>query len=58
MKKTFLKTYANLPINLRTEIIAVLDDEPMTWNVCWLEIENDTKLGKRILKYLRRLKII
>ena len=58
-KERFLKIYANLPVNLRSEIIAVLPDVgPITWNVAYLEISNDTKLGKKILEKLSNFKII
>jgi len=50
-REEFLKIYANIPINLRQEIILKLDGkEPITWNVAYLEINQDTKLGKEILK--------
>ena len=58
MKEKFLKIYANLPMGIRKDIIAVIDDEPMTWSVCCLEIRHDTKLGKRILEYLTGLDLI
>lgn len=54
----FIAVYANLPINLRTEIIIVIDDKPITWNVAYKEINGNTELGKRILKKLDELKII
>ncbi|PJE62920.1 hypothetical protein COU88_02350 [Candidatus Roizmanbacteria bacterium CG10_big_fil_rev_8_21_14_0_10_39_6] len=55
----FLKIYANLPVNLRNEIIVVLPDVgPMTWNIAYLEISNDTKLSKKILEKLSNFKII
>lgn len=55
----FLKVYANLPINIREEIICVSDKKgPITWNVAYLEIKNNTKLGEEILKKLEVLKII
>lgn len=54
----FLKIYANLPINLRGEIILVLPNGSITWNVAYLEINNNTKLGGEILKKLVELKII
>jgi len=54
-----MKIYANLPVNLRNEIIAVLPNVgPVTWNVAYLEISNDTELGKKILEKLSILKII
>ncbi|MEK7540810.1 MAG: hypothetical protein AAB529_01025 [Patescibacteria group bacterium] len=59
-KKTrFLEVYASLPINLRDEIILVLKDRgPITWNVAYFEVKNDTKLGEEILSRLDELKII
>jgi len=59
MKEQFFKIYANLPLNLREEIILVLPGKgPITWNVAYLEINNDTELGKQILEKLLELKII
>lgn len=58
-KAKFLKVYSNLPINLRNDIILVLDKKgPITWNVSYIEINNNTKLGDEILKKLAKLKII
>lgn len=58
-RESFLKTYSNLPINLRKEVILVLEDKgPITWEVAYLEIENKTELGNEILKKLEDLKII
>lgn len=57
-KEKFFKVYANLPLNLREEIILVIDDEPITWRVAYLEISEDTPLGKRILEKLEALEII
>jgi len=48
----FLKVYANVPVNLRREIILVIEDEPITWNTAYVEIINRTELGKKILKKL------
>ncbi|HKR06392.1 MAG TPA: hypothetical protein VJY62_17285 [Bacteroidia bacterium] len=58
-KERFFKVYANLPINLRDEIILALPDEgPITWNVAYLEINNNTSLGDIIVSKLSDLKII
>jgi len=58
-KDRFLKVYSNLPINLRNEVILVLPDKgPITWNVAFLEINNETELGETIFKKLVELKII
>ena len=58
LRTKFHKVFANLPINIRQEIIAVIDGQPMTWYVCWLEIEQKTKWGDKILKYLDMMKFI
>lgn len=59
-KKTrFLEAYANLPLGLRREIILVLDTHgPITWEVAYIEIENNTPLTSQILERLDALKII
>jgi len=57
-KERFFKVYANLPLNLREEVVLVINDEPITWKVAYLEISGDTKLGKQILEKLISLKFI
>lgn len=57
-REKFLKIYANLPLTLRGEIVAILDGEPITWNSAYIEIDNDTKKGKEILDKLNRLGIL
>ncbi|NQU82425.1 MAG: hypothetical protein HQ539_00550 [Parcubacteria group bacterium] len=57
-KERFLKIYANLPLNIRREIICVVDDEPVTWNASYLEIRNNTKIGEKILTKLADFEII
>ena len=57
-KERFFKVYANLPLNLREEVILVIKKEPISWRVAYLEINNDTKLGKEILEKLKALKFI
>ena len=58
-KIRFIKTFSNLPLNVRNEIVYVFPDKgPITWNVAYLEISNDTLLGKEILNKLDSLEII
>ena len=57
-KENFLKVYSNLPINLRKEIILIIDKQPITWEVAYLEVKNETKLGEKILNKLNELRII
>lgn len=59
LRESFLKTYANIPINLRNDVILVLDNSgPISWNVAYLEIKNNTDLSKKILEELRQLNLI
>lgn len=58
LKERFYKVYNNLPLNLREEVIVVVDNEPITWKVARLEIDQDTKLSKIILEKLEVLKFI
>jgi len=57
-KDKFLKVFSNLSIDLRKEIILVIDNQPITWNVAYQEIINETKLGEKILKKLIELELI
>lgn len=57
-KQRFIKVYSNLPINVRKEIIVVIDNEPITWDVAYNEVMNNTKLGSRIIEKLVKLEII
>lgn len=58
-----MKVYANLPINIRDDIVLTVEREndrriPITWNVAYVEISNDTELGKKIFNKLVELQII
>ena len=57
-KAKFLKIFGNIPESLRRDIIAVIEGKPYTWNVAYIEIKNDTQLGRKILKSLKELEII
>ncbi len=57
-KQKFLKTYANLPLGVRKEIVVVLDDKPMSWDVVFIEVSNNTKLSSIILGKLEKLGFI
>ena len=54
----FLKVYANIPANLRGDIIAVIGDEPFTWSSTYLEILNGTETGKKIYQQLVKMEVI
>lgn len=58
-KEKFLKIYSNLPLGIRQEIILVLDDgRPITWNVAFIEVNDETLLSNNILEKLEKLSII
>lgn len=44
--------FANVPEDLRKDIIAVIDGKPYTWNTAFIEIKDNTELGAKILKAL------
>jgi len=51
-KARFMKVYSDLPINIRREVIAIIDGEPISWNIAFLEIKNETEIGEKILNKL------
>lgn len=51
-RATFLMIFANVPEDLRKDIIAVIDGKPYTWNTAFIEIKDNTELGAKILKAL------
>lgn len=58
LKERFYKVYNNLPLNLREEVVLVINNEPITWRVAKLEIDSNTKLSEEILEKLEALNII
>ncbi len=59
-REIFLKVYANLPLNARKEVILILEagKQPITWEVAYLEIKNDTQRSKEILEKLKELGLL
>jgi hypothetical protein len=55
---SFLKIYANLPLSVRSDVVVVVKNEPLTWNSAHLEVEQNTPVGKEILEILTKLKIL
>lgn len=58
LRERFLKTYSDLPLSLRKEIILVINKEPITWNAAYVEVFNNTAKSKEILEKLKELGII
>jgi hypothetical protein len=57
-KDKFYQVYANVPLNVREEVILVIDDEPISWKIAKLEIDGETKAGKEILDKLQIMGVI
>lgn len=59
-RDNFFRFYANLPLNIRREVVLDLGDTrgPITWEVAYREIKADTDLGKEILQKLIDLKFL
>lgn len=54
----FLGMFANIPENLRKDILIVVDKKPYTWNTAYLEVKDNTSLGKKILEILGEMDIL
>lgn len=58
LRAQFQKVYANLPLGARTEIVANIDGEPMTWNAVYIEVQVDTEKSKKILSFLEKIGVL
>ena len=54
----FLGMFADVPENLRGDILVVVNKKPYTWNTAFLEVKDNTALGKKILKTLEEIGIL
>jgi len=58
-KAQFYKTYANIPLGLRNEIVVVIgDNEPLSWNAAKIEIDNNTDKVTEILDKLDQVELL
>lgn len=58
-KAQFNKTYANIPLGLRDEIVVILENNiPLSWNAAKIEIDNDTDKVDEILDKLSKLGLL
>lgn len=70
-RERFLKAYANIPLNLRDEIILVIKvkiktaenqeteiQESISWRVAYLEVSQNTPKSNDILEGLAELELI
>lgn len=60
LKEQFLQVYTNVPLNMRDEIILLIGKEkkPISWDVAFFEVREDTEASKEILKGLKELDLI
>jgi len=58
LKAKFFAVYSNLPLNVRDDIVLVLEDGPITWNVAYIEILSEGNKAEWILKSLAELEFI
>lgn len=54
----FQRVYANLPEKIRNGIVVVVDDKPYSWNAVYVELINNTALGREMYKKLIKMEII
>ena len=58
LKAKFLKLVASVPLPLRNEIIAVVDNQTLSWDAAYGEISQDTSTAKKVLKRLQQIKLL
>jgi hypothetical protein len=59
LKEDFLRTYVNIPLNLRDDVVYVLKDGRLiSWDVAFFAIKNNSELTQEILTGLKELKLI
>ena len=58
VRAKFLRVYADIPEDLRNDIICVIEEKTYTWNIAYIEVKDHTALGKKILKALETTGIL
>ena len=58
LRENFLKAYANLPEDERSQTIIIIDGEPYSWKRAYDEIKVGTKLVNKILEKMHRLGLL
>ena len=58
IKEKFFTLYSNLPLAEREKVILVIDNEPISWNVAYQQVKNDTKLSHKLLKIMEELEFL
>ncbi len=58
LRSKFLKVFSRVPLELRNEIVAILDNEAITWSVANIEVKGKSKKGDKILELMNSLGIL
>ena len=58
LKAKFLKLFASVPLPLRNEIIALADNQAISWTAAYGEIRQDTDKAKVILTHLKQIGLL
>lgn len=58
LKAKFLKLVAAVPVPLREEIIAVVNNSTINWDVAAEEIKRNTLIAKHIIKQLQKVGLL
>ncbi len=58
LKAKFLKLGASVPLPLRDEIIAIVDNQTVSWNAAYGEISQGTDKAAKILKRLQQIGLL
>ncbi len=58
LKEEFFQIYSNVPIEERRKVVVIIENEPISWNLAYKEIKNNTKRSEIILKTLKEIDII
>lgn len=58
LQSRFLKAFAGVPIGLRNEVVAIVNEEPINWSAAYVEIMGKTKKGDEILQRMNDLGLL
>lgn len=58
LRAKFLRLIASVPLPLRDEIIAIVDNQPVSWNAAYGEIKQSTDKAKIILIHLKQIGLL
>lgn len=58
LRAKFLRVFAGVSINLRDEIIAIVDDESVNWSSAYVEVMGKTKKGDQIIRRMDELGLL